>query len=102
LAVLSPAVRQSLAAAGIAAERIVVTGNPAFDGLSSPEVLAQARQWRERLGWQGRRVLMYAGHGEDVPGTPPHWQGRGFGTEVQTWLQHWVLEQGGDRHALVV
>lgn len=102
LAVLSPAVKQSLAAAGIDAGRIVVTGNPAFDGLCSPEVLAQARQWRERLGWEGRRVLMYAGHGEDFPGTPAHWQGRGFGTAVQDWLQQWVLEQGGDRHALVV
>lgn len=96
LAVLSPAVKLSLCSAGIAADRIVVTGNPAFDSLCAPEVRQQAQALRQRLGWERRRVILFAGHAEDFPGTPAHWRGQGFGTEVQGWLQQWVLAHEQD------
>lgn len=50
--VLADAVRDNLLAAGWEPERIVVTGNPAFDALQQPRALEQAR--RLRLDWAQR------------------------------------------------
>jgi hypothetical protein len=100
IAVLSEGVKRSLESAGIGAQRIVATGNPAFDTLASPDMLRQAQEIRRRLQWQDRRVILFAGHVEDMPGTPPEWHGQGFGKEVQRRLQEWVL--GHPEDALVV
>lgn len=93
---LSPAVRQAMIDAGIEAERLVVTGNPAFDSLAAPELTRQAELLRGRLGWDGRRVILFAGHAEELAGTPKEWAGQGFGLRVQDWLYRWVLDREGD------
>ncbi len=96
ITVLSPAVKQAMVEAGMAAQRLVVTGNPAFDTLRAPEVIRQARVLRESLGWMQQRVILFAGHREERPRTPPEWQNQGFGTEVQEWLHRWVQSHADD------
>lgn len=100
LTVISAEVKQVLQSIGIASSRIVATGNPAFDTLASQEVRRQALDFRQRLGWEGRKVVMFAGHGEDFPDTPLAWRGTRLGIEVTSQLLGWV-EQNEDR-ALIV
>lgn len=54
--------RRNLIAGGIPAEQIHITGNPAFDALASPRINDQAMLERERLGWQGLKVILWAGN----------------------------------------
>jgi len=60
LCVLNPQVAQSLVAAGRPAQHLHVTGNPAFDSLHDPAVIAQGRAMRQDTGWSAQRVLFYA------------------------------------------
>lgn len=96
----SDAVMRSLLRAGLPPDRLVVTGNPAFDTLRSPEAREGALAYRRARGWEGKRVILYAGHGEEMPGTPAEWQGVGFGTLVQQWLRDWVASHADD--ALII
>jgi hypothetical protein len=64
ITVLSEATRRNLVAAGVPAERIVVTGNPAFDALSGPEAQEAAQRFRADRGWGDRPVVLWAGHME--------------------------------------
>lgn len=98
--VISDAVKQVLQSVGIAPSRVVVTGNPAFDTLASASVQRQAQAFRQRLGWKDLKVVMFAGHTEDSPGTPLNWLGRLFCVEVESRLRDWV-NQREDR-ALIV
>jgi hypothetical protein len=100
LTVISDSVKQVLQSVGVAPTRIVVTGNPAFDGLSSGAVRQQAREFRHRLGWDNLKVVMFAGHMEDLPDTPLAWRGRLFCIEVEAKLRQWVAQ--GDDRALIV
>lgn len=59
--------RRNLVAGGVPADRIVVTGNPAFDGLFDARHVTDARADRERLGWQKLKVILWAGHLELLP-----------------------------------
>lgn len=92
--VLNHAVRQSLLQAGRAADEVVVTGNPAFDALRSPEVAQAGAALRRQRGWEGRRVLLWAAQDEPAfhpfdgrPGDPtlPH--------RVLDSLVEWTLGQ---------
>lgn len=56
--VLNEQVRQFLLRAGRRADEVQVTGNPAFDGLGSPEVHEQGRALRQARNWAGRRVVL--------------------------------------------
>ncbi|MBC5768389.1 UDP-glycosyltransferase [Ramlibacter albus] len=58
--VLNEAVRDFLVAAGRKPEEMVVTGNPAFDVLSDPEVAQEGAALRADEGWDGKRVLLWA------------------------------------------
>ncbi len=62
--VLAEAVRDNLLAAGWEAERIVVTGNPAFDALQEPRLREQARElrrrWARRWGREPGRLVLVA------------------------------------------
>lgn len=60
LCVLNPQVAQSLIGAGRPADHLHVTGNPAFDGLHDPAVIAQGETLRREVGWSAQRVLLYA------------------------------------------
>ena len=60
LCVLNPQVASSLIAAGRPARDVHVTGNPAFDAIGDPGVVAQGQALRRYAGWTGQRVLLYA------------------------------------------
>ncbi len=60
LCVLNPQVAASLEAAGRPAGHIHVTGNPAFDNIHDPAVIAQGQALRREAGWSTQRVVFYA------------------------------------------
>ena len=82
LCVLNPQVAASLVAAGRPAAHIHVTGNPAFDHIHDPAVIAQGQALRREAGWSSQRVLFYASspEPEEVTGIAgrgdPHWPRR--------------------------
>jgi hypothetical protein len=67
--VISEGVRQRLIARGFPAERVVVTGNPAFDGLFSAANRERAQSFLADRGWQELQPVLFAGHWE--PQTHP-------------------------------
>ncbi len=85
IAVLSDATRRSLADAGVPAERIVVTGNPAFDELSGDAAREAAMRFRAERGWGERPVVLWAGHMEPAD-ADPRWAGTALGDAVQEIL----------------
>lgn len=89
ITVLSSGVRGNLVRAGIAADRIVVTGNPAFDVLSQPAALAEGHAWRVARGWQDKQVVLWAGHREPVDADPA-WAGTALGEAVMQRLLAWL------------
>jgi hypothetical protein len=92
IAVLSEATRRNLLAAGVPSDRIVVTGNPAFDGLTGDEANAAADRFRAEHGWGDRPVVLWAGHMEPDD-ADPRWAGAGLGNAVQRTLLHWLEAQ---------
>ncbi len=91
VAVLSDATRANLVRAGMDPERIIVTGNPAFDALTQAGSLRLAREWRQARAWQDCHVVLWAGHKEPDDAVPPQWAGTGFAGAVQERLVEWVL-----------
>lgn len=59
--------KKNLVAAGIAPERIHITGSPAFDSLFSPCHREDALADRRKLGWNGLKVILWPGHLEQLP-----------------------------------
>ena len=64
--VISEGVRQRLIARGFPERGVVVTGNPAFDGLFNPRNQELAQQFLVERGWQRLRPILFAGHWEPV------------------------------------
>ncbi|MDO8778125.1 MAG: UDP-N-acetylglucosamine 2-epimerase [Burkholderiaceae bacterium] len=62
--VISDVVRQRLVARGFPEAGVVVTGNPAFDGLQAPENREKARRFIAERGWQDLTPILWAGHVE--------------------------------------
>lgn len=91
ITVLAPASRANLVAAGIEAQRIVVTGNPAFDELAGTEARELGRRWRQDKGWTDHQVVLWAGYKEPADCTPEEWSGTGFAHAVQDRLVQWTL-----------
>ena len=62
LYVLDESVKARMVAAGRPANEVTVTGNPAFDGLFDPAVIASGSAMRERRGWgrEGRITILSA------------------------------------------
>lgn len=89
ITVLSGGVADNLVRAGIARERIAVTGNPAFDVLSQPQAAAQGRAWRAARGWQDQHVVLWAGDREPEDADPA-WSGTALGEQVQARLFDWL------------
>jgi hypothetical protein len=90
IAVLSEATRHNLLEAGVAGERIVVTGNPAFDALTGAQAQAEAARFRADRGWGERPVVLWAGHMEPDD-ADPRWAGTALGQAVQQQLVECTL-----------
>lgn len=73
--VLNARVRDRLVAAGRPARDIVVTGNPAFDGLWDPQLRQQGLALRRARGWERQKVVLWASQLE--PESHPSHPGRG-------------------------
>jgi len=75
--VLSDYVRGIFLAAGRKPDEVVVTGNPAFDRLANPDLPRLASELRRHMGWEDRKVILYASQVEPAvdpitgaPGNP--------------------------------
>lgn len=90
ITVLAPATRDNLVQAGVEPRRIVVTGNPAFDGLAGPAAAQAGERFRRECGWERQRVLLWAGHLEPQD-AEPRWAGAALGAAVQECLVQWAL-----------
>lgn len=105
---IDPQMTAGLVAAGVPADRIVETGQPAFDGLpgvASPE--GQALRARGRAAWgvgAGERVLLFASQPESAfCGTGPdnpNWRGFSEVTVLDLVLE--VLRERAERGAETV
>jgi hypothetical protein len=67
LTTISELGKRNLIAGGVPAERIHITGSPAFDSLADPLRMHEAADDRTRLGWQNLRVILWAGNLEEPP-----------------------------------
>jgi hypothetical protein len=68
--VLNEALRDSLVRAGRPASQVHVTGNPAFDTVNDPAMLAAGARLRAQAGWDALHVMLYASSPEPtgIPG----------------------------------
>lgn len=92
ITVLSEGTRRNLVDAGVAPERIAVTGNPAFDELSGPAARDAGLRFRAERGWGELPVVLWAGHMEPDD-ADPRWAGAALGEAVQDVLLRWTLVQ---------
>lgn len=82
---------KQLCSAGIDASRVRVTGCPAYDLLREPSLIADGQALKHRFGWDGLKVLLWAGSLEQAgPGVPAHYSGAGFCELVERRLREWV------------
>lgn len=91
--VLNEVTRANLVAAGLPADRILVTGNPAFDALNDARARKDASRWLEDMGWQGRHVVLWAGHKEPTAVATPGDLGTKLGQAVQSTLVDWMCSR---------
>jgi hypothetical protein len=89
--VISDLVRERLVARGFPAQGVVVTGNPAFDGLFTRENRDKAQQFVAQRGWQGLTPILWAGHVEPYahPSTPVP-AGQALPLEIEDTLREYV------------
>lgn len=99
--VISEGVRQRLIARGFPADGVVVTGNPAFDGLFSADNQARAQAFLAERGWRHLRPVLFAGHWEPQahPATPVP-AGQALPREIEAVLREAVRAR--DDLALIV
>jgi len=92
--VISDVVRQRLITRGFPAEGVVVTGNPAFDGLRAPDNQRKAEAFLAERGWQGLKPVLFAGHVEPYahPGTPVP-AGQALPREIEAVLRAHVRQR---------
>ena len=101
ITVISSEVRENFVASGLEPWRVVVTGSPDFDVLFAPQAPAEGAALRQKLGWEGLQVVLWAGYRElEGPGVPPEYAGTALGTAVERRLRQWVAERSGT--ALIV
>lgn len=92
--VISEGVRQRLIARGFPAEGVVVTGNPAFDGLFNADNRERAQRFLVERGWQDLRPVLFAGHWEPQahPATPVP-VGQALPREIEAVLRDCVRDR---------
>lgn len=89
--VISDVVCQRLLARGFPAEGVVVTGNPAFDGLFDEENRRRADAFIAARGWQGLQPVLFAGHPElDLHADTPVFTDRALPREIEAVLRDYV------------
>lgn len=93
IAVLSDATLRNLVEAGVDAQRVVVTGNPAFDALTGGTAREEAARFRAERGWGERPIVLWAG-GMEADEADPRWAGAALGQSVQDQLEQWTRSQG--------
>ena len=89
--VISDSVRDRLMSRGFASDGVIVTGNPGFDGLFTPQNRGLADAFVARKGWQGRDIIFNAGAWE--PASHPNTDipvGRSFPIEIERILRQFV------------
>ena len=92
--VISEPVRQRLVQRGFDSNTVLVTGNPAFDGLFSPENACLAAEFIQRQGWRGLTPILWAGHKEAAGfGASSTSSGHEFALRVETQLREFVRER---------
>lgn len=80
-----------LRGAGIDANRIRVTGCPAYDALLEPAHKTEGLALRRRFGWDGLKVLLWAGSLEPIgPEIEAQYRGTGLCELVEQRLRKWV------------
>lgn len=57
--VLNAVVRDFLVAAGRLPEQVVVTGNPSFDALNTPQMIEAGRALKAAQGWEDKTVILW-------------------------------------------
>jgi len=92
--VISEGVRQRLITRGFPAAGVIVTGNPAFDGLFSAHNHEQAQRFLVERGWQQLKPVLFAGHWEPQahPATPVP-VGQALPREIEAVLRSCVRER---------
>ena len=99
--VIGQKVKDTLRASGVPDASLRVTGNPAFDGLTSPERKAQAQAFLVQQGWQGKTVVLWAGHVDDYSSANPDMQNAtDFPLQVENALRAWTLAD--ENRALII
>lgn len=99
--VIGQQVKDTLKSSGVPGTSLRVTGNPAFDGLTSPERKAQSRAFLAQRGWQGKTVVLWAGHIDDYSSANPEMQNAtNFPRQVESALRSWTL--GDENRALII
>lgn len=99
--VISEGVRERLIARGFPADRVVVTGNPAFDGLFSAANRELAKHFLAERGWSQLKPILFAGHWEPQahPATPVP-VGQALPREIEAVLREHVRQR--EELALIV
>lgn len=87
ITVIADEVRQRFLTCGLAPDQVVVTGSPDFDELFERNAIQQGHALRAKLGWEGRKVALWAGILEPDHKTLP---GCAFGLAVERSLRAWV------------
>jgi hypothetical protein len=89
--VLAEPVRTRLIARGFEPTSLIVTGNPAFDGLSTSENEAKARDFIAAHQWQGLSPILWSGHIEPADyAASSVYAGHGLALEVEAQLRELV------------
>lgn len=90
LTVLNEGVKANLVNAGFNADRVFVTGNPAFDVLGTSAARQAGETFRRSMGWEKKNIVLWAGHLEAPDALPHEFAGTGLGRLVQDCLVSWL------------
>jgi hypothetical protein len=92
--VISDVVRERLIVRGFPADGVVITGNPAFDGLQAPENQRRADAFLAERGWQGLKPVLFAGHVEPYAHSDtPVPAGQALPREIEAVLREHVRQR---------
>ena len=92
--VISDVVRQRLIARGFPPGGVVVTGNPAFDGLQAADNQRKADAFLAKRGWQHLKPVLFAGHWEpQAHAATPVPVGQALPREIEAVLREHVRQR---------
>ncbi|NML46884.1 hypothetical protein HHL11_24275 [Ramlibacter sp. G-1-2-2] len=94
ICVLNEHVKKVLVECGAAPEAVHCTGNPAFDVLRQPASRSAGRALREKMGWGGKRVVLYPV--QEFPAYHPvagAWGGTDLPGQLRAALLAWAAPQ---------